>query len=493
MLNYSVAELRINLTVAQSNRRAKEMATRRLLGSQRSEIIMRLVTESILMCAVSMALGIVLAMLGAPVAEKLLDTEISIATLLRPSFVAAIIFIVLAVGLVSGIIPAFVISRAKPIDVVRGTFTRHSRMVLSRIFMTLQNVITITMIGVSLTMVLQVDHLVSAPLGYDKENLMKIDFWGSNHSKVDAFRNELNSLPCVVKTSFCKGTPIDRGNNNTIIFPDGKEISFQVLIGDSCYFDILGLKIARDNHVADVNGAYVNNQTLKEAELKEDAKSMKYSLDGDPISIRGIMAPFQLGDITSFESPVLIFIHKKISDPWSILIKIKGDPIEAYNSVKEVYKTTFGMELTQERPYIDQIVQDCFDQQMRLSKIVSLFAGIAIIISLLGLVAMSQYFIQQRQREIAVRKVFGSTSRQVCFRLLRSFMIYVAIAFVIAIPIIWYFMSDWLSDYSYRISLSPWIFVAAGAFCFVVSLLAVVIQSNVAANENPIRHIKDNG
>ena len=116
----------------------------------------------------------------------------------------------------------------------------------------------------------------------------------------------------------------------------------------------------------------------------------------------------------------------------------------------------------------------------------------ALLVSLLGLVAMSTYFIQQRQKEIAVRKVFGSSSAQVCRKLIRTFLAYVAIAFIIAVPVIWYLMSDWLSQFSYRISLSPWIFLAAGAVCFLISLLSTIIQSWVAANENPIKHIKDN-
>ena len=145
-----------------------------------------------------------------------------------------------------------------------------------------------------------------------------------------------------------------------------------------------------------------------------------------------------------------------------------------------------------EYPFIDQQISAYYTESIRLSHIVSLFATMALLVSLLGLVAMSTYFIQQRQKEIAVRKVFGSSSLQVCRKLIRTFLAYVAIAFIIAIPVIWYLMSDWLSQFSYRITLSPLIFLAAGAVCFLISLLSTIIQSWVAANENPIKHIKDN-
>ena len=157
-----------------------------------------------------------------------------------------------------------------------------------------------------------------------------------------------------------------------------------------------------------------------------------------------------------------------------------------------VYKKVYNFDMPDEYPFIDQQISAYYTESIRLSHIVSLFATMALLVSLLGLVAMSTYFIQQRQKEIAVRKVFGSSSAQVCRKLIRTFLGYVAIAFIIAVPVIWYLMSDWLSQFSYRITLSPWIFLAAGAVCFLISLLSTIIQSWVAANENPIKHIKDN-
>ena len=140
-------------------------------------------------------------------------------------------------------------------------------------------------------------------------------------------------------------------------------------------------------------------------------------------------------------------------------------------------------------PFVDKYVQARFKQELRTTKIVSLFAFIAIIISLLGLVAMSTYFIQQRAREIAVRKVFGSTGNQIRIRLIRTFMLYVGIAFIIAVPIIVHFMSKWIEQYSYRIVWWPWI-VAAGVIVMLISLAAVAVQSWMASNENPVKNIR---
>lgn len=142
--------------------------------------------------------------------------------------------------------------------------------------------------------------------------------------------------------------------------------------------------------------------------------------------------------------------------------------------------------------FMDEQVEESFIVQERTLAIVVVFAVIAILISLLGLLAMSTYFIQQRSSEIAVRKVFGSTNAQVLLRLVKAFLTYVAVAFIIAIPLIWHFMNGWLTGYSYRITLSPWIYAVAGLFCLVVSFITVFIQSYQAATANPIESIKDN-
>lgn len=167
-----------------------------------------------------------------------------------------------------------------------------------------------------------------------------------------------------------------------------------------------------------------------------------------------------------------------------ILIETQGDPFMAQKEISRVYEKVTGLDY--EGYFMDERLRNSYDSQIRLAKIVIVFSVIAILISLLGLLAMSTYFIQQRSREVSVRKVFGSSDGQILRKLVFTFLNYVLIAFVIAIPIIIYFMRKWLSDYSYRIELSPWIFVAAGLFCLLVSFISVFFQSYRAATSNPV-------
>lgn len=479
----------INLTVAQSGFRAKEMAIRRLLGSQRKEIITRLILESILLCFIALLIALAFSFSLAPSAGKILNTKLMMTSIFHLFDLTLLILFVLIVGTLSGIFPAIVISAAKPIEVVRGTFRRHTKMIFSKVFITFQNIITIVMIAVSITMVWQIHHLISAPLGYNTKGLISINDPESDSTKVSTFLNELHNQSCVISASACKGTPFNHGNNETMTY-QGKTISFQTFEGDSAYLNILGLKLIQDNHTGNNPKNYFNKQAFAEQNISTNTPNMPFYDERIPID--GIIKDIHLGNITDAEHPIRIKIWDSIGQPWGFLIKVSGDPIEAYQQVQSIYKKVFEEDIKDEHPFLDQQIEQNFERESRISNIISLFAFVAILISLLGLIAMSTYFIQQRRREIAIRKVFGSTSSQVWKKLVKTFLTYVVIAFVIAIPIIYYFMSDWLSGYSYRISLSPIIYIAAGLFCLLISFIAVFIQSYQASNSNPVKSIQEN-
>lgn len=478
----------VNLTVAQSSYRAKEMATRRLLGSQRSDIMLRLIAECSLLCLACLAVGVALSAVALPYANHLLDTDMRFADLLTVGNIGAAVVFVLLVGLLSGLLPAIVISRAKPIDVVRGTFRLQTKMRFSRVFIVFQNIMTIFMIAASLTMVLQVRHLVGAPLGYDYKHLVVLPAT-SDSIQTRTLLTELRKLPCVTGVTACQGYPFDGGNNNTTNI-DNRTLSFQVLQGDADYMRTLGIKLLRDYHLDDPEAAYVNKQTLAELGLPMDARSFR--VNNGVEHIRGVIDDIKIRTVTSDQHPLLIYISKEMKYPWNILVRVRGDESEAYERIKDVYRNVTDMDLTTiaDTPYLDQLISQKYVQEKRISTIVTLFATIAVIISLLGLVAMSTYFIEQRRKEIAIRKVFGSTSRQIYVRLVRTFLSYVGVAFVIAVPLIYHFMTQWLSNYNYRIDLGLWIYAVAGAACLLVSFAAVMVQSHHAANTNPAESIK---
>ena len=479
----------INLTVAQTAFRAKEMATRRLLGSSRGDLFLRLIMESTLMTFISFLLGIFLAIFFSPYASQLLNARINLPDFVTPGYVLLAVAVILLIGIFAGLLPAIVISNAKPIEVVRGTFRRQTKMVFSKFFITFQNGITIALVAASITMVAQVNHLIHAPLGYKTTNVMDVPVESYKSKKdIETFANEVRQLASVKRIAFSQGTPFNRGNNSTEEI-NGKQVSFQVFKADTAFLSILGIEIIRDNHLAGTKKIYLNQQAMREMELPEDSPSIK--VWGQEIPIAGIVKDFQLSNIMYQKKPVRLLIKNDIKEwtPYNVLLEVEGDLVESYKDIQEIYERIGRVGF--EGKYIDTQIQESFATQERTSRIVSIFAFVAILISLLGLLAMSTYFIQQRSSEVAVRKVFGSTNSQILYRLIRTFLVYVLIAFVIATPIIWRFMQQWLSDYSYRIELSPLIFIAAGLFCLFVSFVTIFIQSYQAANLNPVESIKN--
>ena len=486
----------INLTTAQAGQRAHEMATRRLLGSQRSDIIMRLIGESMMLTTMSFALGLLLAWLCLPYAEALIDAKLDTSLLLSPAFLALLLGVLLLVGVLSGIIPAVVISRAKPIDVVRGTFRRQTKMILSKVFITFQSVFTIGVVAAALIMFMQVRYMVNAPLGYDYENLMDI-YTPGNKEQIKTFAQEVRKLPGVKAASRSMGSFIRGGYNNTMIIK-GKTVSVQRFYGERDFLEIHGIKPVKDYHRGDILGAYVSKNLFQMYSLEEDARSFYpygEKEGADKIEILGVLPDLKIGSITEvFDAgkAIMVYVVPDYNHFYCTTIKLNGKDEATVSEIRRIYKNVFKTELNGESPFVTDMIAENYKKERSLAAVVLVFAVIMVIISLLGLIAMSMYFIRQRRKEIAVRKVFGSTNRQIRLRLLRTFLCYVAIAFVIAAPIVWHFMGDWLSGYSYRISAWPWI-VVSGVFCLLTSFAAVFVQSHVASNENPIRHIKDNG
>lgn len=479
----------INLTVAQAGQRAKEMATRRLLGSSRMDLFLRLMMEATLLTVVSFVVGLLFAKAAMPFACDLLQVRLTFDVLTTPLWMGAIVGFIVLTGFLSGLLPAVMISSAKPIDVVRGTFRRQTKMVFSKVFITFQNVITITMIAASLAMFLQIQHLIHAPLGYDTANIIESENIFRSRSEMARAEDMLRQLPTVKAFGYSNGTP-SSGTNNVSGTYEGKSLSFQQIQVDSAAFHIFGFQIKTDNQLANSDkGCYLNELAFKQMELPEDAQS--FTRNDVAIPILGVIKDFQLRNITQENSPILFNFRNPESGwwPWNYVIEVQGDPMQAYEEVRKVFEEVSGIPF--EGQYIDQGIQSHFEAQIRLAKIVVIFACIAILISLLGLLAMSTYFIQQRSQEVAIRKVFGSDNRAILVRLVSTFLVYVGIAFVVATPLSAYFIWQWLSEYSYRITLSPLIFIAAGLFCLAISFLAVFFQSWYAANANPVESVKN--
>lgn len=479
----------INLTVAQSSWRAKEMATRRLIGASRATIIWKMISESAMLTAISTLIAICLSIIATPYASNVLEKQIYLTNLLSPTIITAAVLVIAIISTSAGIIPAMLISSIKPIDIVRGTFRRQSGTTYSRIFIIIQNVIAIVMLICVTTIWAQTQYLKNAPLGFNTKGIIEIHAYGNLSSSI---KTELENLGCVESVGLCNGTPIDGGNNLTVRYGGGL-ISNQVLKMDTTALKIFGIEIEKSSNKF---GKFVNHSFLRAYDKNDDTDIVKLD-NGGEIQISGIFKDFRMRNILNPIGPTIIELIERNDYPWSAVIKIKGDEEEAWKQIIKTYdKVTdgYGQSLAEliETPFIEQKIQKAFRAEDQLLKIIAIFAFVAIIISSLGLIAMSSYYVNLHKKEIAIRKVYGATSKEELVRILRSFISNVIIATIIATPIGWYIMADWLAKYSYRISLSWWIFAAASIICIIISILVVIVQSRKAANSNPTKALYQN-
>lgn len=482
VLNY------INMTTALTGFRAKEMATRRLVGSDKRSIFLKVISESTLICGISMLLAILLAEALSPLASQILKYQVSIFKAVMPVNVLLVLGFIALLGVLSGIVPALLIQQAQPIEIVRGTLRLKTKTVYSKVIIIVQNVVAVVMLVSALTMGLQIRHMISADLGYNTKDILVVDNAFGQTGQIRPLLDRLRAEPCVEEVGQGDGIPLGGTNNLTMEMPDGHWVSFQQIQGDDKYFDILGLKVKQDNHQ---RAWWLNEYAFKQIGIEETATEFQSAKNGTS-QIGGIYYDFKIRPLEEDQSAAMIYNRGENPDddyPWILLVKTTGDQAAAKKQVEAACKEVFPDRLF-EAQYIEEMIEDGFADESRVLNIVLIFTLLFILVSALGLFAMSSYYMQQEIRSVSVKKVFGADYSGVLKELVLSFMKMVGIAFVIGVPIAWFIMSRWLSGYGHRINLYWWIFVIAGLLVAIIAAISVLYQSIKTARTNPAEALK---
>mgnify|MGYP002625889330 CR=1 FL=1 len=476
----------INLTVANTGFRAKEMATRRLFGSSQSQISLKLIAESTLMITVAFLLGLALAFCFQDDAAELFKGKIALLNDISIGTVSVCLGFILLVGIISGIMPSYQMSRFQPIDIVKGNFRYHSKMVMGRLFIIVQNVVTVTMLTAALVIWLQLNHLIHAPLGFNTERLYYVN---TPEGKSQTVRNQLEKMPFVERIGEYSGTTFVTYSSRIKSITNGDKLTSLFLTDlDSTAFALYGLDILKDYGNTN-NGYYLNEDAKRRLELTDDDREMVWGKD-EMAPISGILKDFHRINVLTEAEPFAIRVQEHVENP-NFLVKTNGDK-QAKAAFIEMIRGLGAPEEALEWyvTSLDEGIADTFEDQQNTLHIITLFTLIAVIISVMGYVGMSLFFIRQRQKEIGIRKIMGSTSGEVMVLMLRIFCSPLLLSFVIAVPLSWYIMRDWLTNFNYRIDLSPWIFAATCAFALLVAVLSVGLQIIKAVCTNPVESIK---
>lgn len=477
----------INLTVANTGFRAKEMATRRLLGSDGLGISLELIGESTLMVFISFIIGGALALLLEDKVAVLFKGKIDILKDINFSTVSVSLLFIVLTGVISGIMPTVSLSRYKPIDVVKGSFRYHSKMVLSRIFIILQNVITMTMMAATLTILLQMSHLVKAPLGYNTENIFRV-----SSDNPEVMRNALKSQPFVQEIGSFSGTSLD-GNYRSMSTrkdKDNNNLLVYLTTWDKEFIDIMGINLVKDNHLSgDVK--YINEELAGKLSLGDGESEVTWG-DGSVTQVAGVFSNFHMTNILDPYQPFMITVKDtdEIEDP-NFMVKTDGSP-DARKKLCDLIKEVDGSteDIDWKVQSVDDNIKASLNEEKNTMRIVSIFTGIAVLISILGFIGMSLFFIRQRKKEIGVRRIMGSTTNEVLSLLLTKFCAPLLVSFIFAVPLSWFIMDKWLESFSYRIGLSPWIFIASGAVSLLIAVVSIFFQTLHAAHSNPADAIR---
>lgn len=491
VLNY------INLTVAQSGRRAKEMATRRLLGDGRSGVMWRMIAEATVFAAVSTVLAVLIAEALSPYASRLLGYDFSVWDGLTLPVVLLIIACIAIIGFLSGIIPAMVISQAKPIDIVRGSFNLKIRSWYGKALIIIQQVVAVAMIAISLTMYTQIRTMVNAPLGYNTKDILNVSSsLFTSGTQVREFREAVETLPFVEEVGFGEGTPLSGTNNNTFYYQNGM-LGFQLVRGDSGYFNILGLRLKQDNHLASRDEWYWSEYAFKMAGIPENSIEVQFGNERTgyfTMPIAGVYYDFKIRPLLSEQSPALIYMYDSYPSnrtPWNTLIKITGDRGDAYGRIAEVY-SRIRPDGAFDASYLDDEIEASFEDYTMMQRIIIIFTMIAVFVSSLGLFAMSTYYIRSHSRNVAVKRVFGAERSLILRQTVNSYILLSLVAFVVSVPVSWALADSWLDQFSYR--MESWVLwaliIASGVISCAVAVLTVLYQSIRTVNSNPVAALR---
>ena len=490
ILNY------INLSVALTGKRAKEMAVRQLSGASRVGIIWKYVAESIAFTAICFAAGLLLAEAFCPAMNALLNNpDIPIKVIWSPGYVFAYIVIILLVGVICGIFPAMMAGRYKPVDVMKGGYRRRSKMVFSKVFIVLQNALAVLLIALAITMEAQMQKTQERPMNCNIENIFFLkDFSGEDNAPL---KDALEALPRVRRIGRSSGVPgsINMGQYSTT--RDGQDILYKLIRMDSTAFSMFGFEILEDFHAPQFNSVWFSDKSFAATGFDSDYHDISGTLSRRTKGceqVAGVFKSFPTNNANIGEEDYAIVSLMRSDDiPFAgWVIETTPDRKAAKAQIMEAYDNYIkGKQIYGSLAFwVDENIAEDWKPARNNMRLVEIFMLLSILIALLGLVAMSTYYADEKSRDIAVRKVFGGTVDTEAWRTIREYMVLVGIACVIGIPIAVYAAQEYLKDFIYRLEGYWWIFVVAVAITLAISLLSVLWQTLRAARTNPAVELK---
>jgi predicted permease len=493
----------INLSTAQAVNRSREVGVRKVLGSSRLQLKKQFLVETFILVACSVTISYLLAIPLLSFINTLLDVRLSPSLLWQPVMILFILVVTILVTVLAGFYPSLVLAAYNPVTALKTTLTSVSgqNINLRRTLVVVQFVIAQALIIGTLLMMKQMRFFNHSPMGFNKEALVNVPFPNDSagRSKMDYVRNRLLSTSGISDMSFNSQSPSDNDNWWTgFNFDHSKKgVDFAAIskFADANYLSAYQLPLVAGRNMTrtdSIREFLVNESLVKKLGLTDPNAVLNKEIDLWNGQIKGLVVgvikDFNAASLKDYIAPVFISNVKGRYNTASI--KIAGANMRAVvGGIEKIWNDAFP-EFVFEYQFMDEKIASFYKQENMLYNLYACFAAIAIFLSCLGLYGLASFMAAQRLKEVGIRKVLGASIQSIVYLFSREFIVLIGVAFVIACPITWYFMHDWLQQYAYRTSMSWWVFLSAGAVAMLIALVTVSFKALKAASSNPVTNLR---
>jgi len=487
----------MNLSTAKASQRMKEVGIKKVIGAGRGQLIFQFMTESIMLTLFAMVLAIVFVLMLLPQFNQLTGKHI----VLHPdsSLFLSLLTITLITGLISGSYPALYLSGFKPVKILKLKYHNSLAEVLSRKgLVVFQFSLSVILIVSVLVIYQQIQFIQSKNPGYNKDHVIRFSAEGKIVGSEETVVAELKKIPGVINASYTFNNMVGRNFGNYGIEWEGRDpngaIYFEGFGSGYDFIETMGMKMASGRSFSKEYGEDNTRIIFNEAAIKamgiKNPVGKNIKLFDQSMQIIGVVKDFHFESLHEPVKPSYMFLTGQ-NNPWNkIMVRISSqkekETIQAIQNYYESFNPGFPFDIN----FLDEAYQKQYLTETRVATLSRYFAGLAIIISCLGLFGLATFTAQRRQKEIGIRKVVGASVMDITTLLSGGFLKLILIAVLIAFPISWWSMTKWLQSFNYRISIGADVFVLSGAAVIFITFLTISFQSIKAALANPVRALK---
>lgn len=480
----------INLTMARSLKRAKEIGIRKVIGAGRKKIIIQFLGESFLLCFAAFTLAILIALNVLPQFNSIANKSLSLSYLLDVKLVTGYILLFMVTFLLAGFYPALVLSRYNPVATLYGRLKAGGKNYLQRVLVIVQFSLASFLIIAAVILFMQFDFLTNQPLGYDDSNLVAVTVDQVKNSDVPLVKSQLLQSQYIETVA-----ATNSGNwNNTAKTDNGRKVNFAFETIDDAYLPMLKIPVVKGRnfsalYMADSTSSMLVNETFAKEAGWADAIGHQLNLfDGqEKYTVVGVVKDYHYNALTEKIGPQVFTMKAGYG---KFLIKLKpGNTQAGLAHIERTFKHIFPLQ-----PYTytfaDQENKSHYETEAKWKQLLFAGASLTIFIACIGLFGLSVLFAENRTREMGIRKVLGASIGSVITIMSKDFLQLVIIALLVAVPCAWLAVHKWLENYPYHISPSAWVFAATGFMVIVVALATVSSQAIKAALANPVKSLR---